>query len=250
MYADSAVGGAGWPTTTTLATTDATTWADIVIAKAPPTLTAWASVAPTIDGVVGASEWAGASNEKFSIGWTYVGELWVMNDATNLYLAVKITDTSFAAADLLAFLFDNNNNGVFEEAGDDALGLWASLAAFTDGFVNRPGDVSPDTDHGGTSDGQGRSSASGGFNYFEISHPLDSADDVHDFSLAAGNTVGFYLSYMKASGVYGGMWPFSDPLTSLFTTTITTTTNWAHVTVASAGGGPHESRDRLQSIDC
>ena len=157
-----------------------------------------------------------------------------MNDATNLYLAVKIADTSFAAADLLAFLFDNNNNGVFEEAGDDALGLWASLAAFTDGFVNRPGDVSPDTDHGGTSDGQGRSSASGGFNYFEISHPLDSADDVHDFSLAAGNTVGFYLSYMKASGVYGGMWPFSDPLTSLFTTTITTTTNWAHVTVASA----------------
>jgi len=79
-----------------------------------------------------------------------------------------------------------------------------------------------DTAEGGTSDGQGKSSGSGGYNYFEISHPLNSADDAHDFSLTAGNTVGFHLEYWDEATGYWGDWPSLNPK------------NWAHITVASA----------------
>jgi len=215
LYLDGPVGQAYWPA---LATPDATGWGDIVIASAPPTMTAWASVAPTIDGVVGAAEWASASHTSFSIGWTLVGDLWVMNDASNLYLAVKVADSSLTVMDRIYFGFDNNNNGV-REAGDDILGVMGD-GTFMDLFWGPT--TKFDTAEGGTSDGQGKASGSGGFNYFEMSHPLDSADDAHDFSLAAGNTIGFHLEYWEDASGYWGDWPSLNAK------------NWAHITVASA----------------
>ncbi len=214
-YQDAALGQGNWPA---LATIDSTAWADIVVVAAPPTMTAWASAAPTIDGVIGAAEWVGASHTSFSIGWTFVGDLWVMNDASNLYLAVKIADTSLTAMDRLYFGFDNNNNGV-REAGDDLLGLTGD-GQFMDLFWSPP--TKFDTDAGGTSDGQGNASGSGGHNYFEMSHPLNSADDAHDFSLSAGNTVGFNIEYWDEASGYWGNWPSLN------------VRNSAHVTVASA----------------
>jgi hypothetical protein len=214
-YADAALGQGNWPA---LATIDSTAWADIVIVAAPPTMSAWASAAPTIDGAVGAAEWAGASHTSFSIGWTFVGDLWVMNDASNLYLAVKIADTSLTAMDRLYFGFDNNNNGV-REAGDDLLGLTGD-GQFMDLFWGPP--TKFDTDAGGTSDGQGNASGSGGHNYFEMSHLLNSADDAHDFSLSAGNTVGFNIEYWDEASGYWGDWPSLN------------VRNSAHITVASA----------------
>jgi len=213
-YADAAVGQDYWPA---LATENTTTWADIVIASAPPTMTAWASAAPTIDGVVGATEWASASHASFSIGWTFVGDLWAMNDAGNLYLAVKIADSSLTVMDRLYFGFDNNNNGA-REAGDDILGSMGD-GTFMDFFWGPT--TKFDTAEGGTTDGQGKASGSGGFNYFEMSHPLDSADDAHDFSLSAGSTVGFHLEYWEEASGYWGDWPSLNAK------------NWARITIAS-----------------
>jgi len=215
LYLDGPVGQGYWPA---LATADATGWGDIVIASAPPTMTAWASVAPAIDGVVGAAEWANASHASISIGWAFIGDLWVMNDASNLYLAVKIADSSLTVMDRIYFGFDNNNNGA-REAGDDILGVMGD-GTFMDLFWGPT--TKFDTAEGGTSDGQGKSSGSGGFNYFEISHPLNSTDDAHDFSLAAGNTVGFHLEYWDEATGYWGDWPSLN------------VKNWAHITVASA----------------
>ena len=215
LYLDGPVGQDYWPAP---ATADATGWGDIVIASAPPTMTAWASAAPVIDGVVGDAEWASASHALFSIGSIFVGHLWVMNDAENLYLAVKVHDSSLTVMDRLYFGFDNNNNGV-REAGDDILGLMGD-GTFMDLFWGPT--TKFDTAEGGTSDGQGKSSGSGGYNYFEMSHPLNSADDAHDFSLAAGNTVGFHLEYWEEASGYWGDWPSLNAK------------NWAHITVASA----------------
>jgi len=211
--------GAGvdyWPAATT---EDTTSWADIVVASAPPTMTAWTVTAPTIDGTVGGSEWTGASQASFAIGWTYTGEVWVMNDASNLYMAVKIADSSLTASDNLWISFDNNNDGSFV-AGDDLLAVYGN-SQFYDAFWAPGPPATLDTSDGGTSDGEGASSGSGGFNYFEFSHPLDSGDNSHDFSLSAGNTVGFSLQYIEASG-YWADWPSHNAK------------SWAHITVASA----------------
>jgi len=212
-YRQSAAGVDYWPAP---ATQDTTSWADIVVASAPPTLTAWTDVAPTIDGMVG-PEWSGASHAQFAIGWTYTGEVWVMNDATNLYVAAKVADSSLTALDMCWIAFDNNNDGAFV-AGDDLLGL-TGASQFSDAFWGPGPPATLDTSDGGTSDGEGVSSGSGGFNYFEFKHPLDSGDDAHDFSLSAGNTVGFSLEYVEASG-YWADWPSHNPK------------SWAHITVA------------------
>ncbi len=186
------------------------------MASAPPTLTAWTDAAPTIDGTLG-PEWSGASHAQFAIGWIYTGEVWVMNDAANLYVAAKVADSSLTASDMCWIAFDNNNDGAFV-AGDDLLGL-TGASQFSDAFWGPGPPATLDTSDGGTSDGEGASSGSGGFNYFEFKHPLDSGDDAHDFSLSAGSTVGFSLEYVEASG-YWADWPSHNPK------------SWAHITVA------------------
>jgi hypothetical protein len=215
-YREDGAGVDYWPAATT---EDTTSWGDIVVASAPPTMTIWTDTAPTIDGMVGGSEWAGAYQAPFSIGWTYTGEVWVMNDASNLYMAVKIADSSLTASDMLWISFDNNNDGNFV-AGDDLLSVYGN-SHFYDAFWAPGPPATLDTSDGGTIDGEGASSGSGGFNFFEFSHPLDSSDNAHDFSLSAGDTVGFSLQYIEASG-YWADWPSHNAK------------SWAHITIASA----------------
>lgn len=45
----------------------------------------------------------------------------------------------------------------------------------------------------GTIDGQAAFANDGEFSIYEMSHPLDSGDDAHDFSLKPGDTVGFLI---------------------------------------------------------
>jgi len=206
-----------WPA---LTTPDATGWGDIVIASAPPSLTAWSPTPPIIDGVMGATEWTSASHASIAIGWTFSGDVWLMNDADNLYLAVKLADSSLADPDQVWIGFDNDNDGTVE-VGDDIL-VWSVAEAFQDGFWD--GSLArKDTVFGGTNDGAGSASNAVDFNYFELRHPLNSADDAHDFSLSAGNTVGFVVGYWT-TGNYWGYWPESPP-TPL-------SKGWAHYTVA------------------
>lgn len=153
----------------------------------------------TIDGVLSPGEWDNAGKIDFSAniplqagGGTAPATLLVMNDGANLYFALKI---KFVATTLSAFFeFDNNHNGLWPEEGDDAFGVTIreiSSISFYDDFRTSNGFGLLDSENGGTTDGMANASADQYFTYIEISHPLNSQDDLHDFNLAPGDIVGF-----------------------------------------------------------
>jgi hypothetical protein len=164
----------------------------LIDVKAQPVLgLAWASTPPIIDGVFSPGEWNNADSETFTLG-SASAIIYVMNDENNLYIAVKIQDDDVEVDDL-AIQFDNDNSGGTLVKGDDSLVWWGS---FFDTHFNLPTATDLDTSDGGTNDGSGALTQDGLMIwYYEFSHPLDSSDDVHDFSLSLGSTVGFELSW-------------------------------------------------------
>ena len=168
----------------------------------------------TVDGSIGAGEWAAAGKVNFGpFGpGPYTGTLYMMNDGTDLHMAVSISgDPDYGGAgdfDNFVSVFDNDHDAV-HELGDDCLGAGTPFAgAFVDWFYDIPGFLwVPDTP-AGTPDGQGAGSQfAPNLNHFELKHPLDSADDAHDFSLSVGQTVGFALELM-VDGVYYPLWAY------------------------------------------
>jgi len=138
-----------------------------------------------------------------------------MNDGANLYLGVKVmraklnTGEIGFSLDQVAFEFDNNHNEGPQEEGDDILLLspglsFSGLSDFFDEVrTSRPpcppgvgllcGFLDTQLNLPGTNDGAGAATNNGSFSFFEMSHPLDSADNLNDFSLTPGSTVGFNL---------------------------------------------------------
>jgi uncharacterized protein (DUF1778 family) len=190
---------------------------------------AWASNPPVIDGIIDvATEWVMADKETFTIDGSYSGTLYVMNDATNLYLAVKIADDDFgtdaSTRDIVMFYFDNDHDGTGPEIGDECLAC-ISNSTYFDQFFQSPSYAWDDL-NSGTDDGVVASSGDGIYNYFEVSHPLNSTDDAHDFSLAVGDTVGFMIQYVD-NNTYVGNWPAgASPFMS--------PTDWHEIKIASS----------------
>ena len=180
----------------------------------------------TIDGQLGPGEWDPAAKVDFLAnlpaadgGGTAAGTLYVMNDGNNLYLGVKVLRAQLNTGDLGFGLdqavveFDNNHNEGPPEDGDDILlvspgvnilGIstffdevrttrspcpLGQLCGFLDVQLSAPG----------TQDGAGLASNNGVFSFFEISHPLDSADSMNDFSLSPGSVIGFILQVNLSS---------------------------------------------------
>ncbi|MEM3538450.1 MAG: hypothetical protein QW193_04370 [Nitrososphaerales archaeon] len=92
-------------------------------------LSAWASVVPDIDGVISSDEWGDADLVSFTlvsqIGETHLASLYVKNDDTYLYLAVKVLNDDYNDGDLISLLFENDHDGL-PENGDD----WLYVAAW------------------------------------------------------------------------------------------------------------------------
>ncbi len=165
----------------------------------------------SIDGVMAPGEWGPAASVEFQAnlpsndgGGTAPATLYVMNDGANLYLGLKIARQSYGGATNPVFEFDNDNNGA-REPGDDvfgmSVGIYSPVTFFDDYRTPCPGAPAgsagcgpSDTASTGANDGAAGATNDGQFTYIEISHPLDSTDDLHDFSLAPGATVGFTLS--------------------------------------------------------
>jgi hypothetical protein len=86
---------------------------------------------PAVDGVLDTGEWDAAGRFDFTVsrppeegGGTTAATLYVMNDATNLYLAVKVFGSSLPSGNsVLVFEFDNDHDGVWPESGEDILAL-------------------------------------------------------------------------------------------------------------------------------
>jgi len=174
-------------------------------------LTGFTAPPPVLDGNIGAGEWAAAGTVNFgpfmADGQTITGTLYMMNDAANLYIAVAISgDDDYGLGDVCHLRFDNDHGGESSfEQGDDSL-LFGSDIGLIDMFYSAglpPPGFYVDGLYGGSSNGQGAGGqVAANLNHFELSHPLDSADDAHDFSLSVGQTVGFTLFLDIDGGEY------------------------------------------------
>jgi parallel beta-helix repeat protein len=164
-----------------------------------------------IDGKIGFSEWEGANCLGFPVnlpeGGTTPGAVCAMNDQANLYLAVRFARTALDLGNTASFTFDNDNGGGQQPlAGDDVV-LFTPGQGFRD-EVSVTGPPCPpgglcglsDTDGGGTNDGSGAMANDGALTVYEFSHPLDTADDGHDFSLGPGDIVGFKVQIRIIGG--------------------------------------------------
>jgi hypothetical protein len=158
-----------------------------------------------VDGAQSPGEWEGAAKMNFAVNvppsGTTPATLYVMNNGVNLYLAVKVGRSDLVSG--FNFWFDNDHDGSYYEEGDDVLIL--NRFGFVDMFVSMQPPCPPtytcigirDTEVGGTSDGAGVGGSGPDYRFYELSHPLDTPDDGHDFSLRFGKRVSFGL-FMSA----------------------------------------------------
>ena len=154
---------------------------------------------PNVNGIFVPNEWSSAGTASFNAntpgGATTPATLYVMNDATNIYLAVRYARSS-ASTTSLSFYFDKDNNNTLS-VGDDTI-LLNNPSEFYDEVVAPccGGGISNgqfDTDFGGTFEGGGAFANDGMFSVHELWHPLRSSDAAHDIQLFAGQTVGVRL---------------------------------------------------------
>jgi hypothetical protein len=162
---------------------------------------------PVVDGVLAPGEWNAAGHYEFQArrapahgGGTVPATLFVMNDSTNLYLALSAAVPSVGYGGFSAVFHAPGQNPFAE--GTDILTLWNST--FEDFHYHQTSpnswDWLADVADGGTNDGTGAVNESGGVTTFELSHPLNSADDRHDFSLAIPQHVTFFADFEDCVG--------------------------------------------------
>ena len=185
----------------------------------PDTITATVCDPSTIiiDGIFCGAEWNSATQFTFNVnlpeGGTTPATLFITNDATNLYLAVRFSRAAVDPGNSLSFEFDSNSDGMLDD-GDDGIILNPDIG-FKDlvrSSTAPPGGVSCpvgglcsyfDTQFGGTNDGSAAFHNDGRFTVYEFAHPLNSGD-VHDFSRSAGQTLGLtlFLRMIAAGAVF------------------------------------------------
>lgn len=166
-----------------------------------------------IDGVLEGA-WACAGvDQAFTAnvsGGAAPARLLVMNDATNLYIAVAVRRASADRANVLAVEFDDGD-GV-AEAGEDVveLALADGVSVFRDLYRTakcvKSGQAAcgeADLMDGGTTDGSGAFLNDGTWSVYEIAHPLRSGDAAHDIQLDVGDVASFFIALRLGNGAQG-----------------------------------------------
>lgn len=151
----------------------------------------------TVDGVESPAEWAGASAGSADMtlppglgGGGGPVTFNIMNDDANLYVSMRFPySASPPSPSYLVMLVQSWEDGTVicgPSTFDDDFWLFAENggASFSDRFNPECTGDAPDDSDGGTSDGAAAMSDEGATLYFEISHPLDTADNLHDRSSA------------------------------------------------------------------
>ncbi len=182
-----------------------------------------------IDGHLAPGEWVGAGVVDLAVkiggGQTTRGRVLIQNDDQNLYFALWIDVRDVPSSVIFSSFvveFDNDHSGGTRDEGDDVF------------VANPPGDFFDDyrtylppcpaaalcglldSDGGGTSDGHVVTVRTADEVVYEVSKPLDSADDAHDFSLRAGDIVGFWLGVVVFTPDFQETtYPVSGPSPSL-----------------------------------
>ena len=161
-------------------------------------------VAPTIDGTVGAAEWADTP-AHFVLFGELSGTARFKRQGGDLYGSLTVTDPGLDSH-LATFYFDDDHDGQ-QDPGEDAVvvrpeggadDFYYSAAGTLGAGLYRDVD-SGGTDppsSGGTDDVQSAATDASGVVSFEFRHPLCSADTVHDFCVDPGSTLGLQLEYV------------------------------------------------------
>ena len=160
-----------------------------------------------VDGEVASGEWDHAGRFDFQAnrsaaegGGSVPATFYVMNDATNLYLALRVSVQNFGYS---AFdsIFQAPGPNPFVQGSDI---LEALPTSFGDLHFHQ---TSPfewnwltDVADGGTQDGMLMTQTHSGFIVYELAHPLNTADDRHDFSLTIPTRVTFSASFQHCLG--------------------------------------------------
>jgi Tol biopolymer transport system component len=163
-----------------------------------------AATTPTINGVIDTGEWADTPSYPVNFGGL-PGTVRFKHDAGFLYGALTVDDSGIGSKSG-AFFFDDNHDGL-KDPGEDLVTIavgggdsdfYYSTAGI--GGASHYSDTSTagtNPPGGGTDDVVAGASDAGGTVSFEFRHPLCSTDDVHDFCLANGDTVGVLLQYQS-----------------------------------------------------
>ena len=162
-----------------------------------------------IDGVLSPGEWSGAASQVINVttaAGSVPATLYVMNDNINLYIALKFPDSAPHDGSL-GIEFDNDNDGVAVEVGDDGI-VYNTQFGFFDDY--RTATLFPeDTTAGGTKDGQGAFANDGTYSTYEIAHPFNSGDTGHDIAAYPTQTVGFFIQLVTfdSGTLYNSFYP-------------------------------------------
>jgi hypothetical protein len=171
----------------------------VVVIAAPfafaATPSACPAAPPRVDGNFSLGEYAGAAQYSLDVNLpgrgTVPATLYITNDGTNVYLALRFARTYLDNGNGLAVSFDANRSGVLD-AGDDLIGLsyspWSGTTALDGVYFAGGRNCAPDTLCSGPDEehdnGLPHVNAAFGWNgasaTYEISHPIWSgdADDV------------------------------------------------------------------------
>lgn len=167
-----------------------------------------------VDGRIDAREWdcALATGDALSFtanlsgGATPAEVRWQTRD-DQLYFLVTVEQSALANANSLRIDFDNALNG--PSADDDVIGFVAGGSGFFDQYLgdrcanrSQSGCGVADSGAGGSTDGVGAIGNDGIRTVYELSHPLSSGD-LRDFTLAAGDATGFFLTLSIGNGAQG-----------------------------------------------
>jgi hypothetical protein len=156
----------------------------------------------TVDGVLGLNEWDRAGRYDFmakrapaEVGGTVPATFYVMNDSENLYLALRVAVSNVGYSTFTA-VFSAPGPSPFGEGNDI---LWASPSSFEDYHYHETAPNNwewvADVADGGSRDGSSAFQGNADVSFFEMSHPLNTADDHHDFSLTIPKHVTFFADF-------------------------------------------------------
>jgi hypothetical protein len=187
------------------------------IASARPIMLLCPSSEPQIDGAFSSGEWASAQTLDIQVnlpeGGTTPGRLYLMNDGTNLYVALRITRAEADPATTFSVNLDTDYDRQVSP-GDDTLGVTYDLYGGTTSFDNVyytggecPEDAicsSSDTTRGGTNDVTAAVGAAGGYVIYEMSKPLLPTDGL-DATMV--QTSGIAMTFAIRLLAAGAEWP-------------------------------------------
>ena len=160
-----------------------------------------------VDGTFDAAEWACANSLDFdaniSGGSTPATVFW-QNDGTNLYMAVRVLQSSLDRVNTLRIDFDSDGDGTADR-NDDVIGYDSDDGAFYDRHLTprcvNSGQAGCGADDANT-DGAGALGNDGTFTVFELVHPLNSGEST-DIAAGTGDSFGFFLTLQSGNGAQG-----------------------------------------------